>query len=369
MNKCFLILLSIISILTGCWDQNLLVGKKLINGVGFDLIEDNQILVTTRALNIQSKGGGQFDIQDELVQATRPSVSGLRIDIDNKLPGNLDISKAHLIIIGEDFAKNGLHPILEGEFRGKDSYIAAKIVIGKGKASDIISIEPGKSPIAFDILKGLEAAENTNVIPDETIINVWTKIGDSDRRDPILPYLEKIESNKIVIAGVALLNDDKYTGFSLPSEKSTLLLLLMNELKKVSNSAVILNQGKKVQSIAFTTTRMKRNFELEVDKKSRQIICRIDLKLDIRINSYPQEKNKKLNIDKLKNALSTELTKQAKDVTDTLLDANCDALGIGRRIASFHPDIWKEIDWEEEYKYVQFEPNVKVDFINTGSIY
>jgi Ger(x)C family germination protein len=261
----------------------------------------------------------------------------------------------------------GIHPLLEGMYRPKDSYITAKIVMGKGKASDILSTEPEKSPIAFDILQGLKAAENTNVIPEENIITAWTKIVDSGK-DTVLPYLKKVESNKIEIEGVALLHGDKFTGTTLLKDQSKILLLLMKELKKVSDFAMVLNQENKARSIGFTAKNMKRNLDLKVDKKSRQIVCRIDLKLDIQINTYPQEFNKKVNIDKLKKDLSKELTKQAEKVTNTLLEANCDALGIGRRIASYHPDLWKEINWEEEYKNVQFEPNIKVNIINTGPI-
>jgi hypothetical protein len=65
--------------------NSLHICKKLINGVSFDLTEDDEILVTTRALSIQSKGGANLK-NDELVQATRPTVAGLGIDIDNKLP-------------------------------------------------------------------------------------------------------------------------------------------------------------------------------------------------------------------------------------------------------------------------------------------
>ncbi|MEH7305857.1 Ger(x)C family spore germination C-terminal domain-containing protein [Neobacillus drentensis] len=85
--------------------------------------------------------------------------------------------------------------------------------------------------------------------------------------------------------------------------------------------------------------------------------------------NLPQDFKKELNIKKLNEDLSDELTKQAKEVTNTLLKANCDVLGIGRRISSFHPELWKKINWEKEYKNVQFEPKVKVNIIKTGNVF
>lgn len=54
---------------------------------------------------MQSKGGGQFEIYDELVTAERPTTPGLALDIDSKIAGELDASKAFIVIIGEELAK------------------------------------------------------------------------------------------------------------------------------------------------------------------------------------------------------------------------------------------------------------------------
>lgn len=70
---CLIIILVLPILLTGCWDQRLLVNRTLVNGVSFDITEDGKIAAAVRALNIQSKGGGLFEIQDELVEAKRPT--------------------------------------------------------------------------------------------------------------------------------------------------------------------------------------------------------------------------------------------------------------------------------------------------------
>ncbi len=69
--------------LAGCWDQHQLVNKTLVNGISFDLTDEGKIQLTARDLNIKSKGGGQFEIEDELVSAERPTLVGLGIDIDS----------------------------------------------------------------------------------------------------------------------------------------------------------------------------------------------------------------------------------------------------------------------------------------------
>jgi Ger(x)C family germination protein len=224
-------------LLSGCWDQQLLVNKTLINGISFDLTEEDNIEGTVRALNIQSKGGGQFEIADELIGSTRPTTVGLGIDIDSKLAGQIDASKAHIVIIGEELAQKGINPIMEFFYRNKGSYMSSKIVISKGKAKDILSTEKEKSPIAFVILQILKGAELDTTVPKHNAFAVWQQIFDPGK-DMVLPFLEK-EEDKIEVAGVALFNGDKYTGKTLKKEKSTLLLLLLDQLKMTSRMALM----------------------------------------------------------------------------------------------------------------------------------
>jgi Ger(x)C family germination protein len=367
-NRLILILLISSTLLSGCWDQQLLVNKTLINGISFDLTEENDVEGTVRALNIQSKGGGQFEIADELIGAKRPTVSGLGIDIDNKLAGRIDASKSHIILIGDELAEKGINPFIEFFYRNKGSYMSSKIVITKGKAKDILSMEKEKSPIAFVILQTLKGAETDTIIPNQNAFTVWQKLFDPGK-DMILPYLKGVEGNKIEVDGVALFNGDRYTGKTIKNEKSTLLLLLLNQLQKTSRMSLVLEPETKDRAISFSTKHLKRNFEVKVDPSNNQITAKVHIKMDIEVGSYPQDFNKSLNIEKLNKDLSDELTKQAKEITHTLIQVNCDALGIGRRLSSFHPELWKKINWNQEYKNVQIEPKVTVNIVETGNVY
>jgi Ger(x)C family germination protein len=362
-----MVLLIVPILLTGCWDQRLLVNRTLVNGISFDLTEEGKIAASVRALNIKSMGGGQFELHDELVNAQRPTVVGLGLDLDSKISGEIDASKSHVVIIGEELAKKGIHPFIEFFYRNRDSYISSKIVISKGKAKEILSVEKDKSPIAFVILQLLQGAEADTVIPKKNTFTVWNNILDPGK-DMVLPYLEREESDKVEVAGVALFNGDTYTGTSLSKEKSGLLLSMMNQLGKSNRLALIINPKGNRESISLSLRDLRRDLEVKVDK-DEHIMCKIDLNLDIEVLSFPQDFKEPLNIKKLNQDLSEELTKQAKEITSTLLKANCDALGIGQRISSFHPELWEKINWDKEYQNVEFEPDVKVNIIKTGNVF
>lgn len=351
--------------LSGCWDQSLLVDKTLINGVSFDIGEKGEISAAVRTLNIESKGGGQFELNDEMVETKSQYSSQIATEINYKTPGKIDASKAHIILIGEELAKKGIHPFLELFYRPRDAYVTSRVVITKAKASDILSIEPQKSPIAFEILKGLQTAEVTTIIPNETVFSTWSQIVDPGK-DAILPFVEKVEKDKYGIGGVYLFHKDKFTGYSIPKEQSTLLILLTDGLKRQGIMALKLERDR---SISFRITDEKRKLDLVIDKSHRKITCKIKIELDVSVSSYSNNFKEKFNIDSLNKDISAILTKDAKKITKTLLESNCDAFGIGRKLASSHPDIWKKLNWEKDYKNIQFEPKVKVNIIKTGTVF
>ncbi|QCR33444.1 Ger(x)C family spore germination protein [Lysinibacillus sp. SGAir0095] len=371
MKKCNLILVCfLVLLLTGCWDQSPLTNKRLVNGISFDLTEDNQILGTVRALDIQKKGTAQFEINDELVTAKRPALAGIAIDLNSKTGGQIDASKAHVILIGADLAKQGVLPFLEFFYGDEESYMASKFIITEGKANALLSLEPGKSPIAFEILNELKSGEEATLIPKETIFTTWTKVVDSGM-DPIIPYLKINESNVAEISGVALFDGDKYTGVNFSREESNLLLLLLGKLNKENNTVVKLEQGNKNRYISLKADKVKRDIKLAVDSDTNAIVYNLNLKLKVSIDfdSYVHDRKDKIDINKLNEEISSKLTEQAKQISMSLLETNCDAFGIGRELAASYPELWKEIEWKKEYKNIKINPKIDVEIIKTGPVY
>ncbi|HWL23265.1 MAG TPA: Ger(x)C family spore germination protein [Ureibacillus sp.] len=368
MRKWYLLILIMLNLLlVGCWDQQHLVNKTFINGISYDLKDNGNIKVTVRAVNIKGQGGGQFEVQDELLFAEQKMQVGLGAEIDSMLAGQLDFSQAHIILIGDEMAKTGINQLLEPYYRGKEANITKKVVITKGDAETVLSTEIEKSPIAFFILQAIEGGENASYLPDESITSVWTKIL-TPGKDFMLPYMEQVTPDKIRIAGVALVHGDKFSGKTLSIEQSSLLLLLMDQLKSTSQISLVLDEAEK-ESITFSTKKVKRKLDLEVDQKTRSITASIRLNLQIAVDSYPHKLKGNLDEKELNKKLSSELTKKAKEITDVLLEANCDPFGIGLNLSTTYPELWEKIDWDKEFKKVTIVPMVNVEIIKTGSIY
>ncbi|MDT9027812.1 Ger(x)C family spore germination protein [Rossellomorea yichunensis] len=360
------ILIPFISVflLTGCWDQSQIKDIRIINGVSFDTAEEtDKILGTVRAINIRGSGGGKFEIKDEFYTSEKETVAQIEMDLQNKVSGNMEVEKSFIIIVGDELAKTkGISSLLEPIYRSVKGNISSQMVISEGKGDEILSLKEKESPIAFEINNLLLGGTTDTTIPKETIFTVWNDISDKTT-DAFLPYIKKDKENKLKMAGTALFNGDKFTGYTLTDIQTTLLLLLRNELEsraKLTIEAEELSQP-------FTLDIQNVKTKMDVTKENGKVTCIIKSDLDAKILSY-YENNTSTDINKLKQLASKELTKKVEELTDLLIQAESDALGIAKEISTKYYDTWNPETWKQEYQQVEIKPNVNVEIIGTHNI-
>jgi Spore germination B3/ GerAC like, C-terminal len=65
---------------------------------------------------------------------------------------------------------------------------------------------------------------------------------------------------------------------------------------------------------------------------------------------------------------SKELTKKAKELTDLLIKANSDALGIAKDLSTKYPDSWNAEAWKQDYQQVTIKPKVNVEILGSNNL-
>ncbi|WP_394219439.1 Ger(x)C family spore germination protein [Halobacillus trueperi] len=350
--------------LTGCWDQENLSDRRLINGISFDVSEEDPNLIQggVRALNIKSQGGGRIEVKDELLTAEEPTTGEVGHEIKNNLPGRLDVTKTFIIFIGDELAKEGIHPLLETFYRGNLGYLPSKTAVVKGKALDILSINEEDSPVAFRVLNGIRAAETNTLIPEMNLFTIWNKMGD-ERIDPVLPLLEK-KNDKPEVAGLALFDQDKYTGKDLDTKQSTLLLIMRDDLGFIAD--IFIPYDKKPQkTFRLSILGLKRELNTTVSKGD-SITSNLDLKIKAELNGNPLRDS---DLKSMETQAQKVITERMEEVVSILQEAPSDPLGIGMEVASKYPKEWKGLDWEKEYKDVEIKLDVEVEIEKTGGLF
>ncbi|WP_129691007.1 Ger(x)C family spore germination protein [Gottfriedia acidiceleris] len=368
-----IVLISLICLLplTSCWDQRLLKESRLVYSAGYDLTEDNNMLVTA-VIKSTSQGGSdpsQVKSTNVFINATGKTSGDARLKVTRKVSGDYATNKTRVLLLGNELAKQNIYPIFDIVYRDPRSSLGAKVILAKGRAEEILKLNKVEETlVSEEILDLITTAESHTIVPIENVQTICTIMFDPGE-DIVLPLIEKVDEKLIDISGLALFNDQKYTGYNLLDDEPTMLLLFKNQLKKFARFNVEVSPKEKDIRERYISIEVRKNdpkMKIEVSKENK-ISVNLNLKLEVDTLEYAHDElDSKKEIEKLNKALSKQLTKKAEKVIKTVQESNCDALGIGRQLISFHPDVWKKLDWNKDYAKITIKPKVEVKIVGSG---
>ncbi|MBY0120435.1 Ger(x)C family spore germination protein [Bacillus sp. S/N-304-OC-R1] len=363
-------LLLSIPLLSGCWDQNLLKDVSLINSVALDLEDSNKVSTTVSIRTIQgSEGTGEQKLKTVTFSELDSTPRGARDKIDLQVSKKINSSKLQVVLIGEELAKKEFYYALDIFYRDPKSALNAKAAIVKGEAKKVIELGSDSDLIVgeyvFDLLS---SAEDATMVKKNDIQSLGTIILDPGQ-DVLIPFIHRIDHKTAKVMGLGMFNGKIYSGADLNHEDSVLFQLLSGYLSKMARFTKKIYDTNSVKDyITFDVSKVKRKLVIKA-KDSSNIIVDINLFIKATVIEFPHDvldSNKE--IKKLNSILSKELTDQAQSVLSQLQEANCDGLGIGRRLAALHYHVWKDLDWKDTYPTITFNPKVNVEIVQKGII-
>lgn len=360
-------------LLTGCWDQHLLKDNSLVLGIGLDVAEGEKLLNTAviRVIRSDSAAVGKPSATNVIYSTTGNTFRDTRAGIEKQLGGEYAPNKLRVLVLGEDLAKKDIYPILDILYRDPRNSLAAKLVITRGTAKDLLKINKSKEVfISQKLLDAINRSEKHTLIPIETIQSICPDLFDPGK-DFALPYVMKKGTDSFEILGMALFHDKKFTGKILEGEDATTLLYLNGEDSDVSRFTLKVNpeEARHQNQFISTSTFLKdQTLKVKVDKQNK-ISAEITLKINITAVEYPLDQlSKKSAIKKLNKEISKQLTKKAEFVIQELQQANCDYFGIGRKVMAYHPNSWKAIDWVDTFPTIDIKAKIEAEITGTGII-
>ncbi|RDY70262.1 Ger(x)C family spore germination protein [Halobacillus trueperi] len=358
--------------LTGCWDERQFKNVKLVLSLGFDQGEEGQIIQTVSIPSVSraTEGPGSESLQILSTSAHTPLQA--RGKIDRMIPESYDPAKVKVIVLGEDLAKQDIYPILDDMYRNPRSNLNAYLaVVEEGTAQDVISMNhTGATRISNYISGLLEAAVSSTHATGENLQLLCAELLEPGI-DFSIPLL-KIEDdgNLLTFSGMGLFHDKTYTGEKIGAEQTTLYMLLQGEKGRVARLTKKIDDHGKDEILDYITVSVAENDrKMKIENKDGEIAVTINLDMKVKIVEYPSDHlYVKGRIEEIGKKLSEKLTDESVDIISQVQEANSDVFGIGRRVKAYHPEVWKELDWREEFPEISIEPKVKVEIIQHGII-
>ncbi|MCR2822410.1 Ger(x)C family spore germination protein [Lederbergia panacisoli] len=358
-------------ILAGCWDQRLLRDNSLILAIGYDKM-DNGIMATI-AHPLASSGGPTHNSapqRSEVLSSMGSSARDAEVHMERKVPEKFDLSKVKVILLGKKLASQGIFPILDSTYRDLRGPLNAKIAIVKENAQEGLSIKVREAMTISDYYAELlHTSEQGGITKNENVQEVFPIIL-SEGKDFAVPYLTiKKEENKAKVIGLALFDDDKFSGVLGLMESSMFLVLSDNKLKNLPFNLKISNNDKKELNnfVSIQVQNIKRKINIQDNNGKIQATVKVNLKLAV--EEYPPDHLfKKTKVEDLNKKVEKHLNQLAEKTIKKMQEANCDGLGVGERIKAHHYQTWKSLEWKKIYQDIPIHAEINTEIVQQGLI-
>lgn len=377
ISHLFCTLISVL-LLSGCWDMVNIEERGFIVAMAVDLVEDNEnandhnrLLLTSQIAvppnlgtpSNSGAGGGKGYMN---LSATGESMYAIAQDVANQTNKIPFFEHVKLVVVSEEVAAipELFANVMDVLIRNRDTRRGIKVLIAKGKAKDILNIEPENDKLP---------ARYINKILDNSL----TKTGEIRpvRVGDIHEYL--LTESSFVLAKIS--PGDKKLNFEGGSvynghAKKTTGSLNMDEMlgfdliigENVRGPIVFdFNDQLTIYSIRGASSKIKIN-----DKDPKNITITISIKLEGEIQeTFGTVLLSEKGVIK---GLERAITKKVEEITKKTIhkaqkDLETDIFGMEDKLKKFHYDTWKEVhnNWDHGENYfsksnIHVNVNVKV---------
>jgi len=370
--RLFILFLTLLLLLTGCWDQRLLKDHSLILAIGYDMQQDESIkkTVTFPKESSSSTGESIHATESEVVVTTGNTVKDAEKKMDQLIPMKFDRSKAKVIILGTDLAKNGIFLPLDSLYRDLRGPLNAKVAVADTTADQALNVNERYDQMVSDYFSELlTSTEISGIITKENVQSICPVLL-SDGEDIVLPYMRILgEGGEVVIDGLALFSNDKMTGHLMAKESMMYIILSGENVPRAKLNLQISDDeiNKYNNFVDFSIRKMKR--KLKVDVNDEEIKAKIYLELRIEIDEYTKDNlDDESHAKDLEEKITQKLNLISEQTIEKMQRANNDSLAIGQKVRAYHNETWKSIDWEETYPNITIEPEFNVKIVRHGII-
>ncbi|MEC0236353.1 Ger(x)C family spore germination protein [Paenibacillus kribbensis] len=369
------------SLLTGCWDKSELTEFGYVQAVAIDRTEEGKVKLTTHFYNPTGgtetggtkMGGADKTYQRSInIQTEADTVFEAVRDIPIHLGRKAKWDHMRIILIGEQLSrKQNVSEILDYFSRDHEPRATVLTLIAAGEAGDYLNTKPFIEQTVGQQFRKIEestarySAKSSRVPLFELAIQLK---GESEVA--MVPYIYKNESTqKIFVAGIALLKKGKLTGSILSSKDTGSLLMLINKYKSgiLEYPCTETTGEKKTRKESYEIYSLDTKVTTSI--KENEVTIHVLTKIKGAVGELRCSSLKSIEEGRqIENKINELVKRDILKVTQLLQKERMDAIGIGNQIYRKNPSLWKrwKPSWNERFAESRFEVVVETKILNTG---
>lgn len=370
-----LLLVTLATVLTGCWDNKELVELFILTGMSIDVADNpGQITVTAQVANLEgggiSSGSSGSEGGDTVIILQRTGDSLMRaITLINRDSNHrLLLQHNQVRLFGIELAKQGFVQHLDMIMRDQQARLEVPMVVVDGRAEEALTAKLAQEPNSGIYLRGMfDELADTSVKYRVRLLDFVQSILD-DAAAPVLPIVRVTgegDKQEIQLDGMAIFQDGKMTG-RLSNDEIMGYIWSFGDVKMCSVEIV---DGSNRAVLRISELNCKREITLRQDGGVR-VSLTIHSALGIG-ELYGFEDMKPAELMKHLENLAQE------KIENTILDCFAIAQGMNADIFEFctmmykkYPKQWAEMKdrWAEVFSDIDLQVRVKASIPATGQI-
>lgn len=372
----FIFLLCYIMVLSGCWDRRDIEQNGFILGIGIDAAEDEKIEVTYEiALPQSASGGGGEESSGGAESALDVSVIADDIaDANTSLLSKVNrypiFTHLQLLVFGEEYAKEGIHDVMDFFFRNPDIRYRTDVAVALGQAKKILEFEPKTTKAASTYISRIieqNSKDNFHIFQFQNIGRIYQNY---IRKSPIFLSQVSIEKDVLDVTGGGVFKNYKLVGW-FSGEDVQGLRWGWGEVIRGGDLRIEMpeNKGGKITLSVFRS-----DSSLIPVLEDDNIIAKSKIYIEGDITSIESH-----NVDQKVDELFFEWEKAFEDyirknVHNTFIKSRdvfgVDNFEIDGKMADYYPEYWEENkeNWDEIFKTVELTVDVDVKIRRVGIV-
>ncbi|GIM45044.1 germination protein GerAC [Collibacillus ludicampi] len=313
-------------------------------------------------------GGGAAEGGREAVKVMTGSgstISEAKQNIQKNLNQRLFFGHTRVVAISSEVAKTDISDFVDNMRRFPQIRRLLVPVIVPGRASQILEKDPKLEQIPVMYIKEMmESGAKIQLIPDISLGEFFINMSDSSIH-PIMNMVTPTD-NGFKWSGVAVFNGPKMVGQL--NDEMVWAYMNLHENHPGGDIKIPCFDEKGKYSVFHAR---KAKTKVKVEKKNHQIHAyyQVDVEGDIRESECNLDFNNEEIINKIQKSAAEVYEARAKKMIQYVQkDIRADAIGLGFIVRARYPEIWRAVNWEQEFPNVQIHVTYKVNMRRFGMV-
>lgn len=364
---------------TGCWNRAELNEKAIIAGYGVDLVEDQddlrltaQIIISEAASAPLAGGGGAEGVEPvEIVSRTGKTIFDIDRDLVLETGRKLFDSHCHVIIIGEDAAKQGIDRFLDFFTRDHEFRRRNWVLVAKGTAKEVLEAKLKLEKIpSFGISKLIIAGGVTSKVV-AVDLKSFIELISSKTTSPFATGIEVIEEKDgemgLRLIDTAVFKDYKLKGWLGRKETRGLRWVLGT----VQSGIIEVKVPKKAERY-ISIEILRASSEIKPEIKNGNLTISVEITHQGRIGEQPPGTGLETfeGVKIIQKKVDEIIKDEIYAVINKAQAQNTDIFAFGEVVYRKYPKEWKTMknDWDTIFPNLQVSVEVDTTIINPGLI-